>query len=109
MTELECSSLVQCVKDIKKLTNGLNDLVVNVHIKDKSMFNELGNKIEKVEHKVDMLIEKDNMKEHHYTDAEIYELKKYNSWQYLSARTHIPVSTLRYRYKRYIESIDREE
>ena len=34
MTELEYSSLVQCVKDIKKLTNGLNDLVVNVHIKD---------------------------------------------------------------------------
>ena len=94
MTDLEYSSLVQCVKDIKKSVNGLN---------------ELGNKIEKVEHKVDMLIEKDSMKEHHYTDAEIYELKKYNSWQYLSVRTHIPVSTLRYRYKRYIESLDKEE
>lgn len=109
MTELEYSSLVQCIKDIKKSVNGLNDLVVNVHMRDKGMFNELGNKIEKVEHKVDMLIEKDSMKEHHYTDEEIYELKKYNSWQYLSVRTHIPVSTLRYRYKRYIESIDKEE
>lgn len=32
MTDLEYSSLVQCVKDIKKSVNGLNDLVVNVHI-----------------------------------------------------------------------------
>lgn len=109
MTDLEYSSLVQYVKDIKKSVNELNDLVVNVHMRDKGMFNELGNKIEKVEHKVDMLIEKDSMKEHHYTDEEIYNLKKYNSWQYLSARTHIPVSTLRYRYKRYIESLDKEE
>lgn len=37
MTDLEYSSLVQCVKDIKKLTNGLNDLVVNVHVKDKDL------------------------------------------------------------------------
>ncbi|MBP3250684.1 MAG: hypothetical protein J6M48_10085 [Ruminococcus sp.] len=40
---------------------------------------------------------------HIYTDFELYNLKKSMSWQKLSIKTNIPLSTLQYRYRRYIK------
>ena len=39
-----------------------------------------------------------------YTDEEIYNLKKSLSWKNLSIRTKLPISTLQYRYKRYLDT-----
>lgn len=40
---------------------------------------------------------------HIYSDFELYNLKKSMSWQKLSIKTNIPLSTLQYRYRRYLK------
>ena len=40
---------------------------------------------------------------HLYTDEELFNLKKTMSWATLSSKTKIPISTLQYRYKRYVK------
>ena len=51
----------------------------------------------------DLIAEKEGDKKI-YTDEEIFKLKESLSWKNLSLRTHLPISTLQYRYKRYINS-----
>ena len=58
--------------------------------------------------KLDKLSE---LNSHIYTDEEIYKLKKCLSWNALHRKTNIPLSTLQYRYKRYLKNqpIDNKE
>lgn len=95
--------IVQLIKANYKLNKciveSINNLSLNESEKFKSIEKQLS-ELKKEVQKTDRLLSGDY---HIYTDEEIYKLKKSLSWNRLHLKTNIPLSTLQYRYKRYIK------
>ena len=95
--------LIQVCKANYKLNKAVIDSVSNVNSGIMKRFDltekqlvELKNEIQKT----DKLLSGDF---HVYSDEEIFNLKKSLSWNKLSKKTNIPLSTLQYRYRRYLK------
>ena len=94
-----------------KLCKSLVDYVSNVSVNIDKRFDGMEKCFDDVKAKIQKLDKLSELNSHIYTDEEIFRLKKCLSWNALHRKTNIPLSTLQYRYKRYLKNqpIDNKE
>lgn len=110
MNELEkvheqLNMLIKLQKACIKSVQTIFDYISNVSVGTDKKLQEIEKKIEclKVDiSRIDKLIEEPKH-EIVYTPKTLYEMKQKLSWNKLHERTGIPISTLQYRCKRYVE------
>lgn len=94
--------LIQNGKAVYKICNSLIECINNSHMSLSKRFDIIEKELAELKKEVQKTDKLLSGELHIYTDEEIYNLKKCLSWNKLHLKTNIPISTLQYRYKRYI-------
>lgn len=97
--------VVRLCKDNIKLCSGFANYLSNVSFNTGKELDNLKKTTDEIKDEVIKLNILREMEKHVYSDKEIYKLKKVMSWNKLHQKTDIPVSTLQYRYRRYMKFI----
>lgn len=95
--------MIQLIKANIKLSRCIVESLNNISINDSEKFKAIEKQLDELKkdvQKTDRLLSGDY---HIYTDEEIFNLKKSLTWNKLCKKTNIPLSTLQYRYRRYIK------
>lgn len=95
--------IVQLIKANYKLNKCIVESINNLSLNESEKFKSIEKQLDELKkdvQKTDRLLSGDY---HIYTDEEIFNLKKSLTWNKLCKKTNIPLSTLQYRYRRYIK------
>lgn len=103
------NTIIQFCKANTKLCKGFAEYLSNVSIKVDSELEDLRKSVDEIKDEVLKLNKLRETEKHVYSDEEIYRLKKAMSWSRVFEKTDIPLSTLQYRYKRYLKKISAEQ
>ena len=93
---------------MEKKIDALITYISNVSVNTEKQYKDIANRLDKVEAVLQdiVTIEKDRRV---YTSEELADMKKNMSWQALSKRTGIAISTLQYRVRKYKQKMLEEE
>lgn len=97
------STIIQYCKANTKLCKGFAEYLSNVSFNLGKELEEIKKTADEVKSEVLKLNKLRETEKHVYSDEEIFKLKKVMSWVRLYEKTDIPLSTLQYRYKRYLK------
>ncbi len=115
MSEIESinqklDTVIQYCKANTKLCKGFSEYLSNVSVKVENELERVQKTTDEIKGEVLKLNKLRETEKHVYSDEEIYRLKKVMSWSRLHQKTDIPLSTLQYRYRRYLrETIELED
>lgn len=82
------------------------NMLANNNLQARNDKKEIEKKIESLEHKLDMLIADINNIPRKYSDEELAMMKQSMTWEALSRKVEIPVSTLRNRVRKFMMEVD---
>lgn len=99
------NTIIQFCKANTRLCKGFAEYLSNVSVKVDNGLEDLRKTLDEIKDEVLKLNKLRETEIHVYSDEEIYKLKKVMSWCRLSEKTDIPLSTLQYRYKRYLKKL----
>lgn len=107
MEENVYSALKSALKTIKKDVELSRSMSVNQSVDTDKKIHDLEVKVDSIQHNVEkILVMVQTSSKQIYTDRELYDLKQELSWQKMVAKTHIPLSTLQCRVRRYKKAND---
>ena len=93
---------------MEKKIDALISYISNVVAKTEKEYKDLANRFEKVEGALQEIVSIEQNRRV-YTSEELADMKKNMSWQALSKRTGIAISTLQYRVRKYKQKMLEEE
>lgn len=96
--------IIRLQKHNYKLNKSLVDYISNISLNIEKRFDGIEKCFDDMKTEIQKLDKLSELNEHIYTDEEIFRLKKCLSWNALHIKTNIPLSTLQYRYKRYLKN-----
>lgn len=82
------------------------NMLANNNLQARNDKKEIEKKIESLEHKLDMLIADINNIPRKYNDEELVMMKQSMTWEALSRKVEIPVSTLRNRVRKFMMEVN---
>ena len=95
------------LKVIKKEIEISRNMAVNSNVDFEKQINTIEKKVDSIERSLEKLVAlTEASNETVYTDRELYDLKQELSWAQLNKKTHIPLSTLQSRVRRYKKAND---
>lgn len=103
------NTIIQFCKANTRLCKGFAEYLSNVSVKVDSGLEDLRKTVDELKDEVLKLNKLRETEKHVYSDEEIYRLKKVMSWTRIFEKTDIPLSTLQYRYKRYLKKISADQ
>ena len=103
------NTIIQFCKANTKLCKGFAEYLSNVSVKIDSGLEDIRKTVDEIKDEVLKLNKLREAEKHVYSDEEIYRLKKVMSWNRLFEKTDIPLSTLQYRYKRYLKKLSADQ
>lgn len=103
------NTIIQFCKANTKLCKGFAEYLSNVSVKVDGELDSLRKTVDEIKDEVLKLNKLRETEKHIYSDEEIYRLKKVMSWSRVFEKTDIPLSTLQYRYKRYLKKLSADE
>lgn len=107
MEENVYSALKSALKTIKKDVELSRSMSVNQSVDTDKKIHDLEVKVDSIQQNVEkILVMVQTSSKQIYTDRELYDLKQELSWQKMVAKTHIPLSTLQCRVRRYKKAND---
>ena len=96
--------IIQYQRQTLKLCNTLVNYISNVSVNIDKRFDGIEKCFDDIKNEIQKLDRLSELNSHIYTDEEIFKLKKCLSRNALHRKTNIPLSTLQYRYKRYLKN-----
>ena len=99
------NTIIQFCKANTRLCKGFAEYLSNVSVKVNGELESLRKTVDEIKDEVLKLNKLRETEKHFYSDEEIYRLKKVMSWSRIFEKTDIPLSTLQYRYKRYLKKL----
>ena len=108
MEEKVYNALKSALKTIKKDVEINRSMYVNSSLDADKKLHEIEVKVDGIQQNVEKIlaIMQTSEKQQIYTDRELYDLKTELSWAKLKEKTHIPLSTLQARIRRYKKAND---
>lgn len=95
------------LKMIKKDIEISRSMSVNSNVEFEKQIHNIEKKVDNIEKNLEKLVAlTETSKETVWTDRELYDLKLELSWSQLNKKTHIPLSTLQSRVRRYKKAND---
>ena len=96
------------LKVIKKEIEISRNMAVNSNVDFEKQINTIEKKVDNIEKSLEKLVAltKTSIENVVYTDRELYDMKQELSWAQLNKKTHIPLSTLQSRVRRYKKAND---
>lgn len=95
------------LKTIKKDIEISRNMSVNSNVEFEKQIHNIEKKVDNIEKSLEKLLAlTEASNETVYTDRELYDLKMELSWSQLNKKTHIPLSTLQSRVRRYKKAND---
>lgn len=101
----QLNTIIQFCKANTRLCKGFAEYLSNVSVKVGGELEDLRKTVDEIKDEVLKLNKLRETEKQIYSDEELYKLKKVMSWCKLSEKTDIPLSTLQYRYKRYLKKL----
>ena len=96
------------IDSLERKIDSLIQYVSTVVVSTEKQYKDLANRFEKVEDALQEIVSIEQNRRV-YTSDELMSLKKTLSWQALSKRTGIPISTLQYRVRKYKQKMLEDE
>lgn len=107
MEEKVYNALKSALKTIKKDIEINRSMSVNQSVDTDKKIHNLEVKVDSIQENIQKILAIIQTSERQiYTDRELYDLKQELSWQKMVAKTHIPLSTLQCRVRRYKKAND---
>lgn len=107
MEENVYSAFKSALKTIKKDVELSRSMSVNQSVDTDKKIHDLEVKVDSIQQNVEKILAMvQTSSKQIYTDRELYDLKQELSWQKMVAKTHIPLSTLQCRVRRYKKAND---
>lgn len=98
--------IIQMLKANLKISNSIVQYIsqnsLNADNRLSSVHKDLQEKISELKNDIQELNKLSAETMHIYSDEELYNLKRTMSWTALASKTKIPISTLQYRHRRYV-------
>ena len=98
--------IIQMLKANLKISNSIVQYIsqnsLNADHRLSSVHKDLQEKISELKNDIQELNKLSAETVHIYSDEELYNLKRTMSWTALASKTKIPISTLQYRHRRYV-------
>lgn len=98
--------IIQMLKANLKISNSIVQYIsqnsLNADNRLFSVHKDLKEKMNELEKEIQELNKLSAETVHLYSDEELYNLKRTMSWTALASKTKIPISTLQYRHRRYV-------
>lgn len=108
-TREKLNTIIRFCKANTSLCKGFAEYLSNVSVKVDGELDSLRKTVDEIKDEVLKLNKLREAEKHVYSDEEIYRLKKVMSWSRIFEKTDIPLSTLQYRYKRYLKKLSADE
>lgn len=107
MEENVYSALKSALKTIKKDIEINRAMSVNNSVDTDKKLHEIEVKVDSIQQNIEKMVAMMQASEKQiYTDRELFDLKQELSWQKMVAKTHIPLSTLQSRVRRFKKAND---
>lgn len=91
--------------DIEKSVQNLITYISNIEVNNEKQYKDISKRLGEVETALKDILALEQSRRV-YTGAELAEMKKSLSWQNLSKKTGIPLSTCQYRVRQYISKVE---